>query len=360
MIGGCPLIFSIHSFVLKRKTTQQQDLPSVYNQYILHMYSYAHREARRRTNFCIGLFFYTYPEKKASPTPPWWGSNNGTAVLVTGAALLAASLGLGYMTYASTADETTTKPDERGIEDIDDDDAVEDAEAEFITERDVCQVFEKLFMVLQQTFGNLMSQVQQLQMAGQMIPEAQLQGLIRQELERALMAKQGAILEAAGMDADCLEEAVWEFIREENPKVKAAVERFQKVWQNATGEQVVGWRPDGMVSGSAPEEETLEAERTIQVAGVYFSALTQCMKDLVEQYKSAGKDLKNAEIQQDLNLEFAKSANEAGEAALGRLGVTQNQFEASVKAHANDPNVGRALGLLQMQQQRDLMALQAS
>jgi len=278
--------------------------------------------------------------------------SNSTAILVTGAALLAASVGLGYMSTLS-ADK------DNAIEEIEelDADVVDDGE-EFITEQDVCQIFEKLFLVLQQTFGGLMQQVQQLQMAGQMIPEDQLQGLIRQELERALVAKQSAIVKAAGIDQDCLEEAVWEFLEQENPKVKASVERFQKVWQNATGESVVGWRPNG--KGTVKEEEILEAARTVQVAEVYFSALTLCMKKLVEEYKGEGKDLKNPGIQQELNMDFARAANDAGEKSLNEIGITQTQFEASVKAHSSNETVGRALGMLQMKQQQDLMALQAS
>lgn len=282
------------------------------------------------------------------------GSSN-TAVLATGVALLAASVGLGYMTYiSSTGDDA--KDRSMTITDIDDD-AVEDPNGN-ITEKDVCQVFESLFLVLQQTFGNLMSQVQQLQMAGQMIPEAQLQGLIRQEMERALRAKQTAVIEAAGMDVECLEEAVWEFLDEGNPKVRSAVERFQKVWQNATGEQVVGWRPNG--NHSIKEETITDPDQTIQVAEVYFTALTECMKSLVEAYRNDGKDLQDPVVQQDLNLDFAKTANDAGEAALQSVGLTQNQFEASVKAHSNNASVARALGVLQMQQQQNLMALQSS
>jgi hypothetical protein len=112
--------------------------------------------------------------------------------------------------------------------------------------------------------------------------------------------------------------------------------------------------------GVLTEGELLSAERTIEVAGVDFSALTECMKDLVAQYKSAGKHFQNSIVQQELNMEFAREANDAGEDALERVGMSQNQFEASVKAHANNANVGRALGTLQMKQQQDLMALQAS
>jgi hypothetical protein len=291
------------------------------------------------------------------------GSNNNSAILLTGAALLAASLGcLGYMSTLSSA--SSSKNSEHITEIDDDDNPVNNNNStEIITEQDVCQVFDKFFLVLQQTFGNLMQQVQQLQMTGQMIPEEQLQGLVRQELERALLAKQASIIEAAGMDPDCLEEAVWEFLEQGNSKVKTAVERLQKIWQNATGEPVVGWRPPGkggVAGGTMAPEELLTAERTIEVAGVYFSALTECMKDLVGHYKSEGKDLRHPTVQQQLNMDFAREANDAGEDALEQIGVSQNQFEASVKSHADNANVGRALGMLQMKQQQDLMALQAS
>jgi hypothetical protein len=97
------------------------------------------------------------------------------------------------------------------------------------------------------------------------------------------------------MDMDCLEQAVWEFSQQGNPKVKTAVERLQKFGKTPRENLSWGWRPPGKgavsntAGGVLTEGELLSAERTIEVAGVDFSALTECMKDLVAQYKSAGK-----------------------------------------------------------------------
>jgi hypothetical protein len=273
--------------------------------------------------------------------------NNTSTVLVAGVALLAASLG--YWTYTTSSGSDAGRSTIREIDDELDD-------GDFIAEVDVCAIFEKIFLELQRTFGQLMTQVQALQMQGQTIPEGQLKGLIRQELERALLAKQSAIIEAAGIDADCLEEAVWEFLEDGNESVKFAVERVQKVWQNATGEAVLGWRP----GKAAIVEEPLSAEKTIEAAEVYFNALTETMRTLVAQFKSDGKDLQSPAVQRELNAEFAKAANDAGEEALNDLegGVTQTQFEASVQEHGQNPEVGRALAMMQMKQQQEFASMQ--
>lgn len=273
------------------------------------------------------------------------GSSTST-LLVAGSALLVASLGLGLMSSLKGGSD----PSDLG--DIEDE--------EFITEDDVAKVFDRLFLEMQGVLSQLMQQIQQLQMAGQMIPEKQLKGLLRAEMERALTIKQKIILEQFDIDYDCLEEATWEFLEneEEHSKVKRAVERFQKLWENATGDEVVGWRPGKDASNRTPTE-TLNPERTIEVAEKYFSALTNNMRSIVNQYKEQGKNLQDQNVQQQLNLDFAQTANDAGEKALLSEGVTMNQFEASIKSHSNNPTVGRALGMLQMKQQQDLMSIQA-
>jgi hypothetical protein len=287
------------------------------------------------------------------------GSN--TTIIVTGAALLAASLGLGYMTY-SVASEKLPKDkikNERALATVTeiDDDVVDDEGSDIITEHDVVKIFGKLFLEVQLAFTQLMNQVQQLQMTGQGIPEAQLQAILRQELERALMAKQGAIIEGAGIDADCLEEAVWEFLDQGSQKVKIAVERLQKLWQTATGEPVVGWRP----GKETVPEKLLSGAETIEAAEVYFDALTNCMRKLIADYKESGKDLNVLAVQRELNLDFSTAVSETGEAALEKqLGISQSQFEASVASHKNNPDVARALTMLQMRQQQAFATMQAA
>lgn len=261
---------------------------------------------------------------------------------------------------SSSKDTTTTTPsDSRAlttVTEIDDDGDGE--ETEYITENDVVKIFDQLYLELQNAFSQLMNQVQQLQMSGQRIPEQQLQLIMKQELERALRAKQGSIVEMANIDMDCFEEATWDFL---NPaahhtpsaKVRVAVEKLQKLWQTATGEHVVGWTPF-----SEPEVmEPLDPDATIQAATVYFQALTTCMRRLISEYEVSGKDLRSDAVQQQLNIDFSHQANDAGDVALQELGYTQQQFEASVAAHQANPAVARALTMLSMQQQQDFATM---
>jgi hypothetical protein len=284
-----------------------------------------------------------------------------TAVLATGAALVAASLGLGYMAYTSSSSSSTTPPhDTLTVTEIDEDNDNDNSSA-MITEQDVCQIFDKLFLEVQQAFAQLMNQIQQLQMTGQRIPDEQVQMIMRQELERALLVKQGAIVEMAGIDMECLEEAVWEFVNPENDayssKVRIAVERLQKLWQTATGQAVVGWRPGKTVTTT--DEEPLDADTTIRMASVYFDALSDAMRQVIASYKASGQDLRSPAVQQALNMEFAGAANDAGEAALQAHGVSQSQFEASVKAHKNNAQVTQALTMMQIKQGQEFSAMQS-
>jgi len=281
-------------------------------------------------------------------------SLSSTAALVGGSALLVAGLGLvsSYQRQYSSAPASSAGG---VIADIDD-------EEDYITEAEVCKIFDKLFLEMQGVLSQLMQQIQQLQMAGQMIPEKQLKGLLKNEMERALAVKQRAVLDQFDIDYDCLEEATWEFLEneQEHPKVKKAVERFQKLWENATGDDVVGWRPGKDMSSSGASVDTLSAERTIEVAEIYFESLTDRMRTLVGEYKADGKSLQDPAVQQALNLDFAKSANDVGEAALEGQGVTLRQFESSVKVHSSNSTVARSLAMLQMKQQQDLMNLGSS
>jgi hypothetical protein len=277
-------------------------------------------------------------------------------ILAAGATLLAASLGLGYLSMTSKKPPSEAPSESRAlttVTEIDDEDHPD--QGDFITESDVCKIFDQLYLELQNAFSQLMNQVQQLQMAGQRIPEEQLQIIMKQELERALRMKQGPIVEMAGLDMDCFEEATWEFIDQKNTKVQNAVERIQKLWQTATGEHVVGWKPGKELVMSEP----LGPDETIVAATAYFKALTDCMRRLIQEYEVQGKDLQSPAVQQQLNLDFGTQANEAGEAALEQLGYNQAQFEASVTAHKDNNDVARSLTMLSMQQQQDFATMRA-
>ena len=275
--------------------------------------------------------------------------STSSTVLLAGSALVVAGFA-GSMLFGSKGSGGSAT-----ITEIDDEDA---GETDYITEEDVCRVFDRLFMEMQQVLGQLSQQIQQLQMAGQQIPEAQLRQILKSEFEKALTQAQGRVYEENDVDADCLEEATWEFLdqAEKYPKAKIAVERFQKLWENVSGESVVGKRP-----GQAdPEEEKIELlnpEQLVEAAEAYFGALTEAMGVLVQKYKDEGKDLRSPPVAQQLQMEFAACANDAGGSALTALGTDQNQFQKSIEAHASKPQVGKALAMLQMKQQKDLMAL---
>jgi len=272
-----------------------------------------------------------------------------TAMLIAaGGALLVAGIGWSLLSSSSAAASSKS----RDLGEIDE--SAEDC----ITADEVAKVFDSLFLEMQNILAKLMQQIQAIQMTGQTIPEKQLKTLLRHEMERALLVKEKEIADAFDMDYECLEEATWEFLtrEEEFPKVKRAVDRFQKLWESTTGESVVGWRR-GQTAANRAAEEILPPDRLIEVAEKYFSALTECMREIVARYKTAGRSLQDPATQQALNMEFAEKANDAGEEALEREGISMSSFEASIKQHSGNPTVGRALGMMQMRQQQELMAI---
>jgi len=232
---------------------------------------------------------------------------------------------------------------------------------EIITEDLICKIFDRLFLEMQTVVSHLSQQLQQIQMTGQSIPETQVRKLLKGEFERALLARQARVFGDFACDADCVEEATWEFLEkeEEYPKVKRAVERFQKLYDSISGEQTLGRRP-GMAP-KAPQDqapvETLPADKLLEAAEAYFGALTNAMRGLVEKFRAAGKDVKQPAVAQELQMEFATIANESGEAALEKLGISLKSFQSSIERNASNPQVGRALAMLQMKQQQELMAM---
>jgi hypothetical protein len=269
-------------------------------------------------------------------------------VLLAGSALFVAAAAA--VLFPSSSRSNTSN----FIEEID-----EEPQDEFISERDVCQIFDRLFVEMQNVLGQIGQQIQQIQMTGQQIPEAQLRQLLRGEFERALVEKQKSVFEANDVDQDCLEEATWEFLDqpEKYPEARKSVERFQKLWENVSGESVVGKRPGKAVEETKEPLELMAPERLIEVAEVYFDALSDAMRELVTRYKEEGKDMSSPVVAQRLTLEFSSVANDVGAEALEREGCTLQQFQKSIETHANKPEVGRALATLQMKQQQEFMSL---
>jgi len=230
-------------------------------------------------------------------------------------------------------------------------------EEELITEELLVKIFDRLFIEMQMVLQQLSHQIQQLQSTGQIIPEAQLRKILTSEYERALMDRQVKIFEDHDVDADCIEEATWEFMKDEEkfPKAKRAIERFQKLYESVSGETVVGRRPG--VTLETKDAHILTASETIEAATAYFGALSGAMKELAEKFKNEGKNLHEPAVQQELQMKFAGLANEAGDAALEAKGVTTKDFHASIERNATDPKVGRQLQMLQLQQQQEMVAL---
>jgi hypothetical protein len=282
------------------------------------------------------------------------GSN--TVVLATGAAALIA-MGVGLMAMGGTGGGSSwTSDDEQRqltIREIDDT-AVDNGD--YITEEDVTDVFDKLFLEAQNQVGKIMQQLQQLQRMGQSLPEAQVQAVLHNTLTEAIVATQTAVLAGKGIDEDCFEEATWEFVVQlQNRNVTAAVQRLQRLWQSTTGEPVVGWTP----GQSIDQPELLSADETILAAQVYYTALTQAIKDVVAQFKNDNRksDLSSPAVQQELNMAIGTVGSKVAEDALLAMHVSQVQFEASVKAHQDNEQVARALTMLSMKQQQELQSI---
>ncbi|KAL7492182.1 hypothetical protein ACHAWT_001375 [Skeletonema menzelii] len=236
------------------------------------------------------------------------------------------------------------------------------SEEDCISAEDVVAIFDKLFLTMQNVVVQLSQQVQQIQMSGQMIPEAQLRGLLKAEFERALVACQAQVYEENDVDADCLEEATWEFMEEADkyPKVKRAVERFQKLYESISGEDVVGWTPSkgtNNSSGGGAAKKELSAEELIKAATLYFETLTEKMVDIAKEYVAAGKDLKDPKVSQQYQMEASSDANDAAEEKLkSEMDIVMSDFRAAVDKHSRVPAVGQTLGMLQIKQQQELMA----
>mmetsp|Transcript_11271 Transcript_11271/g.32501 ORF Transcript_11271/g.32501 Transcript_11271/m.32501 type:complete len:282 (+) Transcript_11271:181-1026(+) len=273
-----------------------------------------------------------------------------TSKMLIGSALLVAAV-------AAKSFLSSDPPESHELAEIDED----YNEGDFITGDDVCKVFDRLFMEMQAVLAQLSHTVQQIQMSGQVIPEQQLRQLLITEYQRALAAKQQQALDEADMDYDCFEEATWEFLEKEDeyPKVKKSVERFQKLWENISGESVVGRRKGSSKEPAKAAEpiEILSPQKTIEAAEIYFDSLTGAMRELVKNFKDAGKNLSDPAVAQQLQMEFAGVANDKGEEALKEIGITQMQFQKSIEANSTHPQVGRALAMLQMKQQQELASM---
>jgi hypothetical protein len=292
-----------------------------------------------------------------------------SSTLLLGSAAIAAAT-VGYIAYSHGATLSSGTDDAAGaLTDIDE-------ETDFITEDDVTQVFSRLFMEVQQTFNNIMQQLQQLQMAGQQLNETQVKMILKSELDRAIKIRYLELLKMYGdIEESCFEEATWEFLRDpvQYPSVDQEVTRFQKLWERMVGQPVSGWRPwneegsdqsrtTSNATGPSPDLAILSPERTVQMAQVYFDSLIEHMRSCIAEMKKKDPSVnfRNPATGEQLHNLFAPTAQDAGEAALQAHGSTLDQFQLSVSAHAEIPSVGRALGVIQIQHQQQMQGLALS
>lgn len=273
------------------------------------------------------------------------------AAIAAGCSLLA--YGASHLRKSSLRN---AKRDLTDLDEIDDEDC--------ITPDEVVAIFDKLFMTMQQVVLQLSQQVQQIQMSGQVIPEKQLRQLLKGEFERALTSCQADVFEDNDVDAECLEEATWEFMEspDEYPKVKRAVERFQKLYDSISGDVSCGWTPN-KAKNSKDKATAVVAKRDLspgelmEAATFYFEEITKVMIELSNSWRQSGKDLKDPQVARQFQLEASTDANEAGEEKMmNEMGIGMSDFRSAVDKHSSNPAVGQTLGMLQMKQQQDLMA----
>eukprot|EP00579_Thalassiosira_antarctica_P005116 CAMPEP_0201884936 /NCGR_PEP_ID=MMETSP0902-20130614/17634_1 /ASSEMBLY_ACC=CAM_ASM_000551 /TAXON_ID=420261 /ORGANISM="Thalassiosira antarctica, Strain CCMP982" /LENGTH=288 /DNA_ID=CAMNT_0048413955 /DNA_START=51 /DNA_END=917 /DNA_ORIENTATION=+ len=276
----------------------------------------------------------------------------------TAATVAAVAAGCSLLAYgASRLTKSQPKNDLSDINEIDDDDC--------ISPDDVVAIFDKLFLAMQQVVMQLSQQVQQIQMSGQVIPEKQLRQLLKGEFERALTGCQAQVFEDNDVDAECLEEATWEFMERPGtyPKVKRAVERFQKLYDSISGDETFGWTPNKAKNSSDKEgtamvvKKDLSSEELIKAATIYFDTITEEMVGIAKSWKESGKDLKDPQVSRQFQLEASTDANEAGEEKMmSEMGIQMSDFRSAIDKHSKNPAVGQTLGMLQIKQQQELMA----
>lgn len=276
----------------------------------------------------------------------------------TAATIATIAAGCSLLAYGASR---LTKPQQPKHDLTDVDDEIDDADC--ISPDDVVAIFDKLFMAMQQVVMQLSQQVQQIQMAGQNIPEKQLRQLLKGEFERALTSCQAQVFEDNDVDADCLEEATWEFMEtpEVYPKVKRAVERFQKLYDSISGEVTCGWTPDKAKSSPGEEggvaKKDLTPEELLAAATIYFEEITRKMIEILGKWKESGKNINDPAISKQFQLEASTDANDAGEEKMmASMGIGMSDFRSAVDKHSRIPVVQQTLGMLQIKQQQELMA----
>lgn len=224
---------------------------------------------------------------------------------------------------------------------------------DYITPGMISKIFDQLFVQMQGVLASLSQQIAQLQATGQRLPEDQLRQVLTAEFERALLVKQQAVFDGFDVDEDCVKEATNAYLEREDeyPNVKRSVERFQKLYETVSGND----SSNKPTSGASVKD--LSQGKLVEAAEIYFDALTAAMGLIVKSFKDKGMDLNDPNVTQQMHIQFGAVANDAGEQALKGIGVDIDVFKKSIEKHSQNPDVGRALAMLQMKQQQDLMAM---
>jgi len=233
-------------------------------------------------------------------------------------------------------------------------DGADDDDVDYITPGMISKIFDQLFVQMQGVLANLSQQIAQIQAAGQRLPEEQLRQVLTAEFERALLVKQQAVFDEFEVDEDCVKEATYAYLEreEEFPNVKRSVTRFQKLYETVSGTDD---SPSSSAGGASVKE--LSQGKLVEAAEVYFDGLTSAMGAIVKSFKDKGMDLNDPSVTQQMHMQFGAVANDAGEEALKKIGVDIDVFKKSIEKHSSNPDVGRALAMLQMKQQQELMAM---
>jgi len=227
----------------------------------------------------------------------------------------------------------------------DEDDEIDEEPVLSVSE--TVEIFNELFLGMQNVVAKLSQQIAAIQSAGQKIPDAQVKQIMTQEFDRAGYALQKQTYEKFDVDEEDVKEAV-EYYGSDK-KLSAVINRFKSLYEtvsgNATGPVV-----------AVPDD--FSPSDLVRAAETYFSAMTESMKEVVGDFKARGEgDFRNPAVAQRLHAKFAEVVNDAGDAALDNVGVPMGLFKAALEKYAKLPQVGTTLQMLQMKQTQELMAL---
>merc|ERR1711862_694281 len=141
---------------------------------------------------------------------------------------------------------------------------------------------------------------------------------------------------------------------EKYPKAKKAVQRFQMLWENVSGEKVANLS----AAASTEEVKILSKEQMLTALELYFDTITNSMLEIVQNVKEKGENLSDPTVMNRIQMDFASAGNDKGEEQLrGKMGVSLDVFKESIEKHSQDPDVARTLAMLQLKQQQSIAML---